>query len=502
MGREEIILDKDGIRRDLMAWNIKEVVNLAGTYDKAFQILLDLLHDKNPMVRTNALQVIKELLKANSLNPERISLVVDDLVELARDKNERVSLKALEVLNLLLETGGISEEDYDKITDALVEIIKRGAPILSEYASEGLGKAGAKVVRIAKKLIGWLFSLIRSSEDRQVQSAAITALTEMAYRTEDSKVFNEIFDKMVDLVDHVDPYIQERALLSIDRMLSRPEMLTKRNKIKAVKKISKIKNSVRLASKASLLLEKLEKVSGEEEETLTPEEVKKKLEISEYGPEDVEKLLDAGKTDIVAELAKIDPIVMSMIIDMLNSDDPTRRMDALWVLSKTASQLTPTDAYSVLPVLGEFLKSRNPWARSTAAETLAEIYSLYPGTAQFFTSLLDVLLKSNREPDIEGALELIQALQKRMPTPEFQMAIVNILEGLLRRKESRATTLRFMAREAQSLIDLDYETLVRLENVLKEIYGEEGGKYDNIIASLIDLIDDLIRMKGGETESD
>ncbi|MCD6524502.1 MAG: hypothetical protein J7K48_05835 [Thermococcus sp.] len=496
MRRESIIIDKDGIRRDLLSWNIKEVIALAEEYDKAFQVVKELLKDKNPTVKTNALQVIKEMAKRDTLPPDKASRVVEDIVELTKDKNERVSLKAIEVLNLLLEKGELSEEQYELVTDALMDIIKKGAPLLSEYASEGLGKAGAKVIRLARKLVRLLFSLIRSSDDRQVQSAAITALAEMASRTEDPKLFNEIFDNMTDLLDHIDPYIQDRALLAIDRMLSRAEMLTKRTKIKAIKKIKNLSNDVRLTSKASLILEKLEKITGEEgEEITTKEDLKKKLEISEYGPDDVERLLDAGKADIVAELAKIDPIVMSMILEMLTSEDPMRRMDALWVLSKVTSQLTPTDAYSVLPVLAEFLKSRNPWARKTAAETMAEIYTLYPGTAQFFTSLLDVLLKSGKESDIEGALELVYALQHRLPTPEFEKAMISIVSDLLRRPESRGVTLRFMAREAQRLMDFSYEGLIQLKNVLKEIYGSEGGKYDNITASLIDLIDSLIKLK-------
>ncbi|MDV3104145.1 HEAT repeat domain-containing protein [Thermococcus waiotapuensis] len=498
MVKEEIIIDKAGIREDLLGWHIKEVTDLAATYDQAFQIVRELLHDKNPLVRANALQVIKELIKKNFLGQEKVSMVLDDVIELVNDKNERASLKALEVLNLLLDVGEISEEAYERITDALMEIIKRGAPILSEYASEGLGKTGAKVLRIARKLIEWLFSLIRSSEDRQVQSAAITALTEMAYRTDDKKVFNEIFEGMTDLVDSTDPYIQERALLSIERMLARAEMLTPKNRMKALQKVKEVKGNVLLASKASTILEKLEKLSGTEEE-LTESEVRKMLEISEYGPEDVEKLLNTGKTEIVAELAKVDPVVMSMIIDMLSSDDPTRRMDALWVVSRSTSSLTPSDAYSVLPVLGEFLKSHNPWARQTAAETMAEIYSLYPGTAQFFTSLLDVLLKSGRREDIEGALELIHALRRRMPTPEFNRAIMAILIELLQRKEAREVTLKFLAREAQELINMDYEALTALKEALRGVYGDEGGKYDNLIAAILDVVEDLLKLKSQES---
>ncbi len=499
MGREEVVIDKEGMREDLLEWNIKEVTKLTSSYDSAFQILVELLEDKNPMVRANALQVIKEMIRSGTLTPERTSMVIDRLIKLTKDDNERVALKALEVLNSLLERGSLREEEYDKVTDALMEVVKRGMPILSEYASEGLGKAGASLLRIARKLIGWLFNLIRSSEDREVQSAAISALAEMAYRTDDRKIFNEIVDKTADLLEHPDPYIQERALLALDRMSTRADMMTKRSRLKILKKAKEIQGNIKLASKANFLLEKLEKMEGEE---LTEEtEVRKKLEVSEYGPDDVERLLDAGKADVVAEMAKLDPIVMSQILEMLNSEDPTRKMDALWVLSRVVSHLTPTDAYGVLPTLGELLKSRNPWTRETAAETMAEIYALYPGTASFFTSLLDLLLKSNRPPDVEGALELISSIQKRMPTKEFNTAIINVLSELISRRETRGVALRFLARESQRLLEMEPETLLALENAVKSVYGEEGGKYDNIIAALVDAIDDIIRLKSqGQAE--
>lgn len=496
MSREELIVDKDGIREDLLNWHITEVAKLAATYDNVFKILRELLHDKNPMVRANALQTLKDMIKKGWLDEKKSSEILDDVIQSLNDDSERVSLKAIETLNLLLVKGELKDEDYEKVTQSLMEIVKKGMPILSEYAAEGLGEIGSKALKIARKIIGWLFSLIRSSEDREVQSAAITALTEIAYKTESKEVLNEVFDKMTDLLDHPDPYIKERAILSLDRLAGRAELLTKRNKMKAIKKVREVSGDVRIASKANLLVEKLEKLSGEEEEILTKEDVKKKLEIAEYGPEDVEHLLDAGKAEIVAELAKIDPIVMSRVIELLESDDPTRRMDALWVLSRAISSLTPTDAYTILPILGEFLKSRNTWARKTAAETMAEIYTLYPGTSQFFTSLLNILLSSGRENDIEGALELVYALKRKLLDPNFNRAILAILSDLLKKKESRGVALRFIAREAQELINMEYDELLALKEILKEIYGDEGGKYDNIIAAIIDVIDDLLRLKG------
>ncbi|HIP74802.1 MAG TPA: hypothetical protein EYH13_01330 [Thermococcus paralvinellae] len=66
---------------------------------------------------------------------------------------------------------------------------------------------------------------------------------------------------------------------------------------------------------------------------------------------------------------------------MLTSDNYTRRMDAFWIISRVVPYLGPTRAYSILPSLGEFLKSKNRWVKNTSAKTLAEIYTQYPGTS-------------------------------------------------------------------------------------------------------------------------
>ncbi|WP_297523507.1 hypothetical protein [Thermococcus sp.] len=494
MGVGEIVVEKEGIREDLLKWKVKEVTKLAALYDDAFHVVVELLEDKDPQVRANALQVIKDLIKAGNLPPERVGQVLKRVIELTGDE-EKVALKAIEVLNELLARGELSDDEYEMVTQALMDVVKRGMPILSEYAAEGLGKLGSVAVKIARRIIGWLFNIVRSSKDREVQSAAIATLTEMAYQTEDRALFNEIADKMADLIEHPDPYIRERALMSIDRLLSKAHLLTKRSRIKVLKKSQSVSGDVKLAAMANLIREKLEKVEETGEEVITKEELKKKLEISEYGPEDVERLLDAGKTEVVVELAKIDQVVLSKILDMLSSEDPMRRADALWVVSRLTTHLTPSDAYSVLPALGEFLKSNNPWMRKTAAETMADIYTLYPGTSQFFTSLLDVLLKSKKKRDAEGALELISSLWKRMPTPEFSKAIMLVVKDLLEEPSTRGVTLRYLAREAERLLEMDVETLKGLEEVLKGIYGVEGGKHDNIIAALIDAISGIIQMK-------
>ncbi|WP_456420787.1 HEAT repeat domain-containing protein [Thermococcus sp.] len=491
----DIIVDRDGLRKDLIAWHLTDVRRLAEEYDRAFEILLELLRDENPHVRANAVQVLMDMLSGGKLTGKKKELALDSVLELVKDKDERVALKALEFINALLETGELSEEEYERVTDALKEVIKSGVPVISEYAAEGLGKLGAKVAKIAYRIIRWLFSLIGSSRKREVQGAAITALTEMAMKTEDRKVLNEIFEGVSDLLSHPDPYVVERALYSLERMLSREREISTRNKLKAITRIKSLRGDVKLGVKASQVLEKLEKSTTPGETALGEIESKKAIEVSQYTIDDVERLLDAGKTEIVAEMARLDPEVMDKVLNMLESEDYSRRLDALWIVARLTSHLTPSDAYRILPVLGDFLKSRNPWARETAAKVLADIYALYPGTSKFFSSLLDTLLRSGKEKDVEGALELMARLSDRVSSREMLSGMLKLILKLLDDGRTRGVTLRALAREAQKLLDIDTEDLFALEDKLKEIYGKEGGKYDEIIAGLIDVIDDILKMR-------
>ncbi|NJE60678.1 hypothetical protein [Thermococcus sp. 21S7] len=495
LGGGEVIINREGVRKDLLAWHLKDVTQLAAEHENAFRVLIDLLSDDNPHVRANALQVIEDLIKEGKFGREYLNISLGRIIELTKDDDERVALKALEVLNLLLEAGELSEDEYETVTSALMDVLKSGLPILSEYAAEGLGKIGAKVARIAYKLINWLFSLVGSSGKRDVQSAAVTALTEMASKTEDPKVLNEVFDKMADLLMHPDPYILERAVMSIDRLLSRADEITTRNKLKAINNIKRLRGDVQLGMKASLLLEKLEKASKLEEVSSSPEVLKKTLEVTRYSLEDIDRLLDAGKPEIVAEMAKLDPLVFERVLEMLEDQDYTRRMDALWVVSHTTEHLTPSDAYRILPILGEYLKSKNPWARETAMKIMADIYTLYPGTSKFFASLVDVLLKSGDSQDTETALELLTRLADRVGGEEFEGSSMRLVFKLLKRDSSRGAVLRFLAREAQRLVDMNTETLLNLLDVLKGLYGTDGGKHDEIIASLIDVIEDILRLR-------
>lgn len=53
-----------------------------------------------------------------------------------------------------------------------------------------------------------------------------------------------------------------------------------------------------------------------------------------------------------------------------------------------------------------------------------------------------------------------------------------------------------MAQQAEHLLKLDNETLGALLEKLKSVYGGvEGGKHDEIIASLVDVIDDILKIR-------
>ncbi|WP_297416715.1 hypothetical protein [Thermococcus sp.] len=491
----ELIVDREGLRKDILKWHLKEVRNLAEEHESAFKALVDLLSDENPHVRANVLTIIGDMIADGNLQGELLSPVLDRVIELLNDRDEKVTLKAIEVLNLLLEKGKLSDVDYDKVTEALMGVVKSGIPILGEYAAEGLGNIGVNVARLAYKIVNWLFSIIGSSGKREVHGAAITALTEIASKTDDPKLLNEVFDRVADLLSHPDPYVVERALISIDRLSTRDKYISTKNKLKVIAKIKELKSDVKLGLKAGTVLEKLEKSASIGSVIQSEGELKKTMEVTKYGAEDVDRLLDAGKTEVVAELAKLDPEVMERILNMLEDPDYTRRMDALWVISRITEHLTPTDAYRILPTLGDFLKSKNLWARETAAKTMADIYNLYPGTAKFFSSLIDVLLKSNNPTDIEGGLEMITRLSEKVGGDEFERSAMGIIFKLLDRDDSRSVVLRFLARKAQRLVDMDKEVLFDLVDKLKSLYGKNNGRNDEIIASLIDVIGDVIRLR-------
>ncbi|WP_367883211.1 HEAT repeat domain-containing protein [Thermococcus peptonophilus] len=143
----DLIVDKEGLKEDILAWRLKDVKALAEKHDKVFAVLVEFLYDDNPPhVRANVLQIIKDMISEGKMSRPRLQRVLPRILELARDKDERVALKAIEVINTLLESGDLSEEDYERIMETLQDVLKSGVPILGEYAAEGLGKLGGQTL--------------------------------------------------------------------------------------------------------------------------------------------------------------------------------------------------------------------------------------------------------------------------------------------------------------------------------------------------------------------
>ncbi|NJE08102.1 hypothetical protein E3E31_06135 [Thermococcus sp. M39] len=495
ISKTDIVISKKGMREDLKGWKFHDVIELASQYDEGFKILMELLEDHDPIVRKNALYVIEDMIKNNTIDHEKVKLALDKIIKLTNDSDERVSLEAIETLNLILDKIELDHESYEKATNALMRIVKSGMPILSEYAAEGLGSIGAKIAVIASKIISWLFSLIKSGQKRETQSAAITALTEMAYKTNNKKIVDRIVRGMAEVLDEPDSYIRERALNALERLITRRDMVSKQTLSLTLKKIQPLLRDEKLKEKAELVKERILKVAQIDEERNEVISYKKQLEVDQYTISDIEILLDSGKQEIVAEMSRHNPEVLEKIIELLSSDNYARRIDALWIISRIVPYIGPTKAYSILPILGDFLKSKNRWVRDTAAKTLAEIYAQYPGTSHYILSLLDVLLKSNNNKDIESALLLLKEINDKIVNPKILKGSILLMADLLDRHDVRPTVLGFMAQQAEHLPKLDNETLKTLMEKLKSIYGDEGGRYDEIIASLIDVIDDILKMR-------
>lgn len=495
ISKTDVIIDKNGMREDLKGWKFHDVIELASKYSEGFKVLVELLDDPDSNVRKNALYVIQDLVKNNAIDPERVKLALDKIIKLTKDSEEKVSLEAIETLNMILEKVELDQESYEKATNALMGVVKSGVPILSEYAAEGLGSIGAKIAVIASRIIGKLLSLITGSQRREIKNAAITALTEMAYKTNNKKTVDKVVRGLAETIDESDNYTRKRVFKALERLVTRRDMVSKQTLNLTLKKIEPYLKDKELKESAELVRERILKVAQVDEERGEVVSYKTQLEVDQYSIDDIGTLLDAGKLEIVAEMARQSPEVLDRVVDMLNSDDYTLRTDALWIVSKVVPYLGPTTAYSILPVLGEFLKSKNRWVRNTAAKTLAEIYAQYPGTAHYILSLLDVLLKSNNSRDIESALALLKEINDRVVDERILKGSMILMMKLLDRQDVRATVLAFMAQQAEHLLKLDNETLGALLEKLKSVYGVEGGKHDEIIASLVDVIDDILKIR-------
>ncbi|ASJ16475.1 hypothetical protein A3L04_04990 [Thermococcus chitonophagus] len=473
------------LREDIRKWKIKDAIDTLSLAKNKIEILKELLRDKNNTIRSNTLFLIEKMTKEGHLKPEEIEELLDDIIPLVKDSSERTALDAIKFLRYVLENVDLSDESYNKVMEALMDVVSSGRGILGEYAAEGLGLLGIKISRLVRKIVGFLVSLIKGTKEREVQSAAMTALTEIASKSKDKEVVEEIVSEMMGFLDSDDRYLQERALSALGRVVTTQKTRISKSLIDKIKdRVGKFKGGV---------------LEGKAEEVLTAIEVAEKVpKAEEYSGYGIEQLLDMEKHEVVAEMAKENEEVLDKVIDMLSSPDYIRRTDALWVISRIVDFLGPTRAYSILPTLGDLAKSKNPWVRNTAVKTLSNIYFLYPGTKDYIISLLDLLLKSSDKRAVEAGLQLIKEISTHSPTKDLFTAAIILTMKRLNDREVRFPILRFYALTAENFLNLDRDILEALFHKLNSIYEDATDEEKKIIMSLLDLLNSILKREEKE----
>ncbi|MFA4645846.1 HEAT repeat domain-containing protein [Pyrococcus kukulkanii] len=482
MERGFSIINIKQLRSDIKKWKIKEAVDTIALTKDRVEIVRELLKDRDSAIRGNTLFIIEKMVKEGYLKKEEVEELIDDIITLLKDPHERIALDAIKFLKYILENVELSDENYNKVMEALMGVVSSGRGILGEYAAEGLGILGIKISKLVRKVINFLVSLIKGSKEREVQSAAMTALTEIASKSKDKGVIEDVVNEMIGFLDSGDDYLQKRALSAIGRVVT-----TQRGRIS--------KGLIdRLREKVSLLKGgELEEKANEVLSALTTAEKGSRQE--EYKGYKIEQLLDMEKHEVVAEMAKENEEILEKVLEMLSSQDYIRKTDALWVISRIVDFLGPSRAYSILPTLGDLAKSKNPWVRSTAIKTLSNIYFLYPGTKNYIISLMDLLLKSSDKKAVEAGLELTKEISTHSPTKDLFTAAILLTLKRLGDKDVRLPILRFYALTAENFLNLDKEILEAMFNKLNEVYKDATDEEKEIIISLLDLLSTLIKKK-------
>ncbi|MFA4639609.1 HEAT repeat domain-containing protein [Pyrococcus kukulkanii] len=480
MERGFSIINIKQLRSDIKKWRIKEAIDTLSLTKDKIEVLRELLRDKDSTIRGNTLFIVEKMVKEGYLKKEEVEELIDDIIALLKDPNERIALDAIKFLRYILENVELSNKNYNKVMEALMGVVSSGKGVLGEYAAEGLGILGVKISKLVRKIIKFLVSLIKGSKEREVQSAAMTALTEIASKSKDKEIVEEVMDEMIGFLDSEDKYLQERALSAIGRVVT-----TQRGRI-SKGLIDRVKEKVSLFKGGGL-----EEKASEVLSALAAAEKESKQE--EYRGYKIEQLLDMEKHEVVAEMAKENEEVLEKVLEMLSSQDYIRKTDALWVISRIVDFLGPSRAYSILPTLGDLAKSKNPWVRSTAVKTLSNIYFLYPGTKNYIISLLDLLLKSSDKKAVEAGLELIKEISTHSPTKDLFTAAIILTLKRLGDKDMRLPILRFYALTAENLLYLDRDILEAMFNKLNEIYKDATDEEKKIIISLLDLINTLLK---------
>ncbi|CAB49561.1 HEAT repeat domain-containing protein [Pyrococcus abyssi] len=456
------IVNVEQIRDDLRKWKVREVLESLDIAKDKVEILKKLLTDKNETVVGNTLFVIERLIKDGKLDSEQTEELLDTIIRLSKSSNDKIALNSLKCLRTILDNVQLSNQGYDKVINTLSGIITSRRGILREYAAEELGILGAKITSFIKRIVEFLVSLIKEGKDREVKGAALSALTEIASRSDNVEVIEDITREIREFIKtEQDAELKKKAISSLEIIFSK-----KRDKL-TPKTMSEIKEEV--------------------------PEIDKSTEVPYEENVDIEKLFEMEKHEVVATLAKENEGILKKVVEMLSSKEYIRRADALWVIARIIKFLDPNMARYVVKNLAGLVKDRNPWIRNTAIKAIAEAYVLYPEVRMDVIPLLDALLRSNNKEDVELALNIIKEILSYSHDEELFRATLILTIKKLDDKSIRPVILGFYALVADNFLNVDTELIRVLIGKLNEIYKDLTQDEKKIASSLIDLLTTILK---------
>ncbi|AEC51025.1 hypothetical protein PNA2_0107 [Pyrococcus sp. NA2] len=458
------IVNVEQLRDDLKKWKIKEAIETLQLVEDKVQVISTLLKDRDRVVVENTLFALGKLTEDKSLSVREIEDLLDDIIRLTKSANEKIALSSMKCLRTILENVTLPDSAYDKVINALTSTMTSKSTILQEYAAENLGILGAKIVNLVKKIVNILFSIIRESKDKHVKAAALSALTEIASRSEDKEIVMNITEGIKEFLNvEQDSELRKKAISSLEVILS--------------KKGDKIES------------ETLEEIQNEISTLPT-------MKFEEIDEGEIERLFEQEKHELVAEIAKENENVLKILINMLRGKDPIKIADALFVISKIIGNIETPKVEETLRILENLSHARNPWIRNTSIKAIAKIYVLHPEMREEIIRMLDKLLRSQNARDFELGLEIVKEILAYGQEEELFKATVIMTLKRINDKELRQKILGFYASLAEHFLNIEKEIVKVVVEKLHEVYKTATQKERAIISSLIDLLSTILEKEG------
>lgn len=445
---------------ELRSWRLRELVKRAED-PGVFSIILEALKKRDPQVQKNALYIIKKLAQNKKLRGEDAERAVKSVMRLIRSKDEGVALQAIMALNTILSTTELSSETYSEAADVLMELTSSGKVLLSEYAAEGLGNVGARILTLARRILSWVLSIVGGERSPEVKAVTMEVLSTIVEKTEDPRILEEGLNTALKLLEEEDPHVRNIARDIVDKALQRGEML-----------------SIEVIQNASDALERAEKISPREHADETPGSpvgVEEPVaDGEEHTVDSIKRMFEMEKHPYVLELARRDYGVLRLVMRIFLSEDLIHRVDALWVLSNAASYIKLDDALELVPVLEEMARSDNPWIRSTSIKLFGTLATDYPSIMEKAVEFVLSALDSGEPSRVKGALELFDFLTSRVENLGLLRSVVEKTLPLLENSALRDAVVDFLRKHEDKIEGVRFRT--KKEDCARPLKGSLEGK--------------------------